>query len=152
MYHALIRRRVLKTFANLNHGEYEAALAGMAAHFEHRFAAGDSSIGGTRHTVPAFRLWFERLMRLTRGKLDVQVHHVAVAGWPWDATAVAEWTDIATLADGLPYVNSGVHVIRLRWFKAVSIHAMLDTVVWKEAAARLVANGIEEAGAPPIED
>lgn len=60
--------------------------------------------------------------------------------------------DTATLADGLPYSNSGVHVIRLRWFKAVSIHAMLDTVVWEAASARLVANGIAEAGAAPIED
>lgn len=152
MYHALIRRRLRKTFANLNRGEYEATLAGMAKNFEHRFAAGESSLGGTRHTLPGFRLWFERLMRLTSGQLDVQLHHIAVAGWPWDATAVAEWTDTATLADGLPYSNSGVHVIRLRWFKAVSIHAMLDTMVWQAASARLVANGIAEAGAPPIED
>ena len=53
-------------------------------------------------------------MRLTCGKLDVELHRVVVAGWPWAATAVAEWTDSATLADGEPYVNSGVHVIRLR--------------------------------------
>lgn len=151
MYHAVVRNRVLKTFANLNHGEYEGALAGMAERFEHRFA-GDSAIGGTRHSLLAFRLWFERLMRLTQNKLDIQVHHIAVAGWPWDTTVVAEWTDTATLADGQPYENRGNHVIRLRWFRVVSLHAMLDTEVWNAAAARMVANGIEEAGAPPIED
>ena len=151
MYHAIIRKRVLTTFAKLNEGEYEDTLAGMAAHFEHRFA-GSSAIGGTRHTLPAFRLWFGRLMRLTQGKLDIQVHHIAVAGWPWDTTVVAEWTDTATLADGQPYSNHGNHVIRLRWFKAVSIHAMLDTVVWDAACARMLENGIEEAGAAPIED
>ena len=152
MYHALILRRVRKIFADLNKGEYEATLAAMAPHFEHRFAAGDSCLGGTRHTVPAFRLWFERLMRLTKGKLDVELHHLAAAGWPWDATVIAEWTDTATLADDLPYLNSGVHVFRLRWFRAVSIHATLDTEVWSAACARMVANGIEEAGSPPIED
>ena len=151
MYHTLIRRQVRKIFADLNAGEYEATLGNMAPRFEHRFA-GDSPIGGTRHSLPAFRLWFERLMRLTRGKLDVELHHVAVAGWPWAATATAEWTDTATLADGGPYSNSGVHVIRLRWFKAVSIHASLDTAVWDRACARMIANGIEEAGAPPIQD
>ncbi len=151
MYHAMIRNRVLQTFAKLNEGEYEDTLAGMAKRFEHRFA-GSSAIGGTRHTLPAFRMWFERLMRLTQGKLDIQVHHIAVAGWPWDTTVIAEWTDTATLADGQPYSNHGNHVIRLRWFKAVSLHAMLDTAVWDAACARMVANGIEEAGAPPIED
>lgn len=151
MYQWLIRRQIRKVFADLNRGEYEATLAIMAPQFEHRFS-GDGAIGGTRHSLPAFRLWFQRLMRLTSGKLDVDLHHVAVAGWPWDATAVAEWTDRATLADGGPYVNSGVHVIRLRWFKAVSIHATLDTVVWERARARMAANGIEEADAPPIED
>lgn len=152
MFHALIRRRIRQIFAGLNRGEYETTLAAMAVHFEHRFAAGENPIGGTRHSLPAFRLWFERLMRLTQGKLDVELHHLAVAGWPWDATAVAEWTDRATLADGLPYSNSGVHVFRLRWFRAFSIHAVLDTAVWDAACARMVANGIEEAGAPPIED
>lgn len=52
----------------------------------------------------------------------------------------------------VPYSNHGNHVIRLRWFKAVSLHAMLDTTVWEAACARTPANGIEEAGAPPIED
>lgn len=151
MYHAIIRRRVLRTFAMLNEGKYEDTLAGMADQFEHRFA-GNSAIGGTRHSMPAFRLWFERLMRLTQGKLDIRVQHIAVAGWPWDTTVVAEWTDTATLADGQRYANHGNHVIRLRWFKAVSLHAMLDTVVWDAACARMVANGIDEAGAPPIED
>lgn len=151
MYHAIIRRRVLSTFAKLNEGDYEDTLAGMADHFEHRFA-GTSAIGGTRHTLPAFRLWFERLMRLTQGRLDIKVHHLAVAGWPWDTTVIAEWTDSATLADGQPYENHGNHVIRLRWFRAVSLHAMLDTVVWDAACARMIENGVEEAGAPPIED
>ena len=151
MYHAMIRKRVYKTFENLSQGEYEGTLAGMASRFEHRFA-GAGPLGGTRHTLPAFRLWFERLMRLNRGALHIQLHHVAVAGWPWDTTAVAEWTDTATLADGSPYSNHGVHVIRLRWFKTVSIHAMLDTAIWEAAVSRMVANGVEEAGAPPIEE
>jgi ketosteroid isomerase-like protein len=150
MYHALILRKVRTIFAGLNKGEYEATLRAMAPNFEHRFGGADGPLGGTRHTLPMFRLWFERLMRLTRGKLDVQLHHLVAAGRPWDATVVAEWTDTATLADGLPYSNNGVHVFRLRWFKAVSIHAVFDTAVWDAACARMLANGVAEAGAEPI--
>lgn len=150
-YHAIMARQIRRIFTDLNRGEYEFALSVMAKHFEHRFA-GDGALGGTRHSTTAFRLWLQRLMRLTNGRLDVHVHHLAISGWPWNATAVAEWTDDATLADGLPYSNRGAHIIRLRWFRATSIHAMLDTVVWQEARERLISNGITEAAAAPIED
>lgn len=78
MYHFLIRRQIGRIFADLNNGEFEATLGNMAPHFEHRFS-GEGTIGGTRHSLPAFRAWFERLMRLTNGKLDVELHHIAVA-------------------------------------------------------------------------
>lgn len=150
MYHAIVRRRVAATFASLDRGDYEPALAGMAERFEHRFL-GDHPLGGTRHTKEGMRRWFERLFRLNR-TLRFEVHRIAVAGWPGDTTATVEWTDRATLADGSDYVNSGVHVVRMRWFSVVSIHAYLDTAIWQDACARLAAGGIAEAAAAPIED
>jgi len=63
-----------------------------------------------------------------------------------------KWTDRAELADGSSYENSDVHVVRLRWFKATSIHAYLDTSVWDAACSRMAASGITEATAAPIED
>lgn len=150
MYHALIRRKLRAAFAGLDRGDYEPTVAGMARRFEHRFA-GHHPMGGSRHTAGGLRAWFQRLMRLT-DHLDFEIHHVAVSGWPWNTTAIAEWTDRAVLADGSSYENNGVHIVRLRWFKAASIHAYLDTAVWETACARMAAAGIGEAAAPPIED
>jgi ketosteroid isomerase-like protein len=75
---------------------------------------------------------------------------MAVSGYPWDTTVVAELTDRATPADGKDYVNSGAHVIRMRWGKVVSIHAYLDTQVLVNTFNRMAASGIKEAKAPPI--
>jgi ketosteroid isomerase-like protein len=63
-----------------------------------------------------------------------------------------EWSDAGEAADGVPYVNSGAHVIGLRWGKAVYIHGYLDTLPLVESCRRMAAAGIEEAGAPPISD
>lgn len=150
MYHAIIRRKLRTVFTCLNRGDFEPTVDGMASSFEHRFA-GHHPLGGIRHTPDALRAWFERLMRLTN-HLDFEIHHIAVSGWPWDTTAIAEWTDRAELADGGSYENSGVHVVRLRWFKATSIHAYLDTAVWETSCQRMAASGVTEAAAAPIED
>ena len=150
MYHAIVRRRVARTFAALSRGEYEEALAGMAPRFEHIFA-GTHALGGTRHTVVGFRLWLERLFRLNRD-LSFTVKHIAVSGMPWNTTAVIEWRDTATLANGDPYVNDGTHVIRMRWGKVVALHAYLDTELVVAAFRRMAGQGIAEAAAAPIED
>lgn len=149
MYHALVRRQVRRTFAALNQGDAEPALAGLAERFDHRFA-GDHALGGRRQTRPAMRLWFERLFRLNHS-LAFELQHVAVSGPPWNTTALAQWTDRAHLADGGDYINSGVHVIRMRWGKIVALHAYLDTARWAAACQRMAEAGIAEASAAPIE-
>jgi hypothetical protein len=78
------------------------------------------------------------------------MHSIAASGWPWNTTVVVEWTDRATPADKTDYVNSGVHVIRMRWGKVIGIHAYRDTQVLIDTLNRMAVNGIEEAKAPPI--
>jgi ketosteroid isomerase-like protein len=78
------------------------------------------------------------------------MHSIAASGGPWDTTVVVEWTDRATPADGKDYVNSGAHVIGMRWGKVVSIHAYLDTQVLTATLNRMAVSGIKEAKAPPI--
>lgn len=150
MYHAIVRRQLRGVFVELNDGTYDPTVDSMADRFEHRFA-GNHPLGGVRHTRDGLRLWFGRLFRLTQG-LDFSIQHIAVAGWPWDTTGTIEWTDNAVLADGQPYRNHGVHVVRLRWFRAVGLHAYLDTAVWEAACARMAPGGMSEASADPIED
>jgi ketosteroid isomerase-like protein len=150
MYHMIVKRRIASVFAYLDKGDYEYALSSIGTTIEHHFA-GNHCLGGRRTSVGAMRLrlWFERLFRLFPN-LQFEIHSMAISGYSWDTTAVVEWTDRATPIDGKNYVNSGVHVIRLRWGKVVSIHAYLDTQVLIDTFNQMAANGIEEAKAPPI--
>jgi ketosteroid isomerase-like protein len=151
MYHAIVRRRVAQTFDALSRGDYEFALAGMAPRFEHSFA-GSHALGGSRHTAAAMRRWFERMFRLNQ-KLDFTIQHIAVSGTPWDTTAIIEWRDTATLANGdNSYVNDGIHIIRMRWGKVVSLHAYLDTEKVVTVFRQMAVEGFAEAVAAPIED
>jgi ketosteroid isomerase-like protein len=148
MYHRVVKKRIISVFERLSKGDYEYALSDVGTTIEHRFAGGHS-LGGTRTSTTTMRHWFERLYRLFPN-LRFERHSIAVSGGPWDTTVVVEWTDRATPADGKDYVNSGVHVIRMRWGKVVSIHAYLDTQVLIDTLDRMAVNGIEEAKAPPI--
>ena len=96
------------------------------------------------------RSWFERVYRLLPD-LRFTVKRVAVSGGPWNTTATVEWRSTATSATGDPYVNDGVHVVRLRLGKIISMHVYLDTAL--NHTLRVMADkGITEAAAPPIED
>lgn len=150
LYHAIVRRLLRNVFAQLSAGNYEYILGQMAPQFEHIFS-GTHPLGGTRHTVGAMRSWFERLYRLSPN-LQFETRAMAVSGPPWDTRATVEWIDRATLADGQPYINRGVHFVRLRWGKVVSLHAYLDTQTYADACRRMAENGIDEAAAAPIED
>jgi ketosteroid isomerase-like protein len=150
LYHAIVRRKVRENFAQLSRGNYEHVLRQMSGQFEH-FFSGMHPLGGRRHTIEAMRRWFERLYRINCN-LQFKVQDVSVSGTPWNTTAVVEWIDHATLANGEPYVNQGVHFVKLQWGKVVSLHAYLDTQEFAAACERLAAQGFEEASAAPITD
>jgi ketosteroid isomerase-like protein len=150
MYHAIVRRNVVRLFDALGRGDVDAAVAGMAPRFEHIFP-GNHTLGGIRHTRLGIRAWLQRLMRVLPG-LQFKIKHIAVSGWPWATSVVVEWRDFATLADGTRYVNDGAHAIQIRWGKVVVLHAYLDTTIVVEAMRAMAAAGIDEATAPRIED
>jgi ketosteroid isomerase-like protein len=150
-YHAIVRSQVRKIFAKLSAGDWQSAVAGMADRFEHIFP-GEHALGGIRHSKAGLTAWFKRLFTV-HPVLRFQVKHIASSGTPWDTTAVIEWRDTAIMADGdTSYVNDGVHVIRLKWGKIVSLHPYLDTQKYAAALNRLAGTGLAEAGAAPIED
>jgi len=113
MYHAIVRKRIAGVFAQLDQGDYEYALSGIGTTIEHQFG-GNHCLGGRRTSTRAMRFWFQRLFRLFPNP-QFEIHSISVSGFPWNTTAVAEWTDRDTTVDGSNYVNSGVHVIRMRW-------------------------------------
>jgi ketosteroid isomerase-like protein len=148
MYHAIVRRRAAANFQKLGRGEWRETTASIADDVTHTFP-GDHPLGGTRASRAAMERWFERLFRLFP-EIHFEVKRVVARGWPWDTSVAVEWADRGTAADGEAYENEGAHWIRLRWGKAVYIHAYLDTQRVADACDRMAAAGIDEAAAAPI--
>lgn len=121
LFHQIVERKVCGNFAELSAGNYEYVLSQMATNFDH-FFSGRHPLGGRRHSVNAMRRWFERLYAINRN-LRFKVLNVAVSGTLWNTNVVVEWIDRATLANGDSYENQGVHFVRMRWGKVISLHA-----------------------------
>ena len=79
--------------------------------------------------------WFERVFRLFPSLL-FDVKNIIVSGMPWNTVAVVEWSAAVTPVKGDSYTNTGVHIITLKWGKAVKISAYEN--------AELVANACNE--------
>jgi ketosteroid isomerase-like protein len=150
MYAYFVRQFVQQTFESLNQGDYESVLKGVSPSITHTFS-GTHALGGTRHSIEGMRQWFKRLYLLSP-KLEFAIKNIIVSGFPWNTNIAVEWVDSAMPADGSEYVNEGVHIIKMRWGKAVYIHAYLDTQLVEALFKRLSAYGMAEASALPIED
>jgi ketosteroid isomerase-like protein len=150
IYRTIVKRRAHALFASLSRGDWRSTTDGIAADVHHVFP-GDNALGRERHSLAAMESWFERLYRLIP-EIEFEVRDVAVRGWPWDTAIAVEWTDSGRGADGTRYANEGAHWIRLRWGRAVSIHAHLDTEKVTALLAEMAAAGVEEAAAAPIAD
>jgi ketosteroid isomerase-like protein len=150
MYHAIIRSKLTKVFERLSHGDYEVVFADLAPTFEHVFS-GDHTFGGTRRTTASFRRWFERLYQVFPD-LQFNVKKILVKGWPWDTVAAVEWEDWASTRDGKGYRNEGVHIIRLRWARVVSLNVYHDTERLADACRRQADQGIPQALEAQITD
>ena len=150
MYHAIVRQKLQKVFDDLNNREYEGVLQQLAPRFEHVFF-GAHALGGVRHTVQAYRLWFERLFRLFPD-IQFEVKNIVVKGWPWDTIAAVEWVDQLKARDGNVHHNAGVHIIRFRWARVAEIRIYHDTEKLAEICQRQAATGLEESVAPQIVD
>lgn len=148
MYHAIVKRIARKNFLRVNNQNFDALLADCAPDIRHRFG-GNHALGGERNDRKALRLWFARLGRLFGG-LTLVVEDMWVKGGPWDTTMILRWRSSDTLPDGTPYSNRGVHIVRMRWGKAVSIDAHEDSQAVAAALDRMASLGIAEAVAPPI--
>ena len=125
MYHAIVERIARKNFERVNRKEYAAVLAGCHPRIRHRFG-GEHALGGVRHDRETLGRWFERLGRVMP-TLDLTPGDVWVKGWPSNTTVILRWEAAAALANGSPYRNRGVHVIRMRWGKVVDIDAHEDS-------------------------
>jgi ketosteroid isomerase-like protein len=150
MYHVIVRRRAAAMFELLSRGEWPRIVAQLADDVHHVFP-GDHPLGGERRSRDGVRVWFERLGRLYPGH-DFEVHRVVSRGWPWSTWVAIEWSARLRPQQGDAYINHGAHWIHIRWGKATSFHAYLDTQGVARSCAEMAAVGIDEAAAPPIAD
>ena len=150
MYHAIVRRKLLSAFAELNAGRYEGIPAQFAATHRHRMV-GDHALGGERRDLSATTRWYGRLQRLLPG-LRFEVGGIWVSGWPWRTRAVISWRDHFRLPGGREGSNVGMHEFELRWGRVRSLVIHCDSQRLQRHCERLVACGVAEAGAAPITD
>lgn len=148
MFHKTIERQARRTFDSVNAHDYDAILKAALPDIRHRFA-GDHALGGERNDVAHMRLWFERLGRVVP-TLKITVTDVWVHGGLRKAVVVVRWVAAATLLDGGPYRNHGVHVIHLRRLKIASIDVNEDSQAVALCMERQAKAGIAEALAAPI--
>lgn len=144
---AIVRSKVLHSFARLSEGDPSAALALMDERVHYTFE-GDHALGGTRTDREAVARWFERLLRLLPGRFAIK--RIAISGWAARATVTVVFEDTVRPAFGEPYTNHGVQVTELRWGKATRIQTYVNTALVERALRRLAEHGVDEASAPPI--
>jgi ketosteroid isomerase-like protein len=149
VYSSIVEKLVRKTFLAVQNHDYENVLSGLASrNLTHRFA-GPNSLGGIRHDKEAMRQWFMRLGTVLP-ELEFNVTSVIVHGGPWNTTVFARWVATCTLENGEPYVNPGIHVIKLRWGKAYDFDVYEDTFAVTVGLEKQAKSGIAEASAPQI--
>jgi ketosteroid isomerase-like protein len=112
---------------------------------------GDHALGGSRHAMSSIVPWYQRL-KTVFPDLQFDIQSLAVRGMPWNTVAMVEWRDRFALRDGTRRGNQGVHVLRLKWGKVVSLRVYCDTQVLASVLRELQAQGVSEAGQPPIDD
>ena len=150
IYRSIVERKLRHAFEALNQGEHAPVLAAFGAPVEHVFF-GSHALAGTRREMSSIVPWYERL-KTVFPDLHFEIESLAVTGLPWNTVAMVEWRDHFTLRDGTRRGNQGVHVLRLKWGKVVSLRVYCDTQVLASVLSELQLQGVAEAGLPPIDD
>jgi ketosteroid isomerase-like protein len=150
IYRHIVENKLRQGFDALNRGDHAQVMSLFAPRFEHVFY-GNHALAGARHQHSSIVPWYARLKQLFPD-LRFEVQSVAVRGPPWNTVALVEWRDQFSLRDGTRGANQGVHVLRLKWGKVVSLRVYCDTQVVAAALQALQQQGVGEAGAAPITD
>jgi ketosteroid isomerase-like protein len=125
VYKLIVKRIVRRTFQRLSEGDYEAVVRQFGPDSRFLFS-GDHALGGERRGPDAVRRWFQQMLGLFPG-IRIEPQDVVVNGWPWNTTVATHLAISATLADGRPYRNEGMQLLRLRWGRVVEDLIFEDT-------------------------
>ncbi len=151
MYHSVVKRNLLNSFAALNRGDYEFITKQFRDNnVSHWFSGEDHPLSGLRTSKASILEWYARLSRLMPD-LRFEIEKISVSGFPWHTIAMLEWTDYLTDRKGNSYSNRGVHVITIAWGKVISLEVFCDTEYLRRFFNALAEQGVDEASAKPIE-
>jgi len=126
VYKFIVKRIVRRTFRRVSEGDYEVVVRQFGPESRFMFS-GDHALGGERRGQDAVRDWFREMQRLFPG-IRIEPLDVVVNGWPWNTVVATHLAISATLADGRPYRNEGMQLLRLRWGRIVEDLVFEDTL------------------------
>jgi ketosteroid isomerase-like protein len=148
LYGYIVKKKIRQSFDHVNNHRWDRLLKTAAPKVHHRMD-GAHALGGERHDKESQRRWFERLGRVMPN-LHIKVRNVWVKGWPWNTTVFAQWDSTATLLNGAPYANRGLHIFTLRWGKVYAIDEFQDSQAAARGLEAQAGAGLKEAAAEPI--
>ena len=149
IYHNYVKKLVRCNFKSIEEHRPEEIMSGISGiNFEHTFA-GDNSLSGTRHDKESVLRWFKRVNTVLP-ELKFEMTDIQVKGGPANTLVIARWTATCHLLNGEPYENKGIHLITIKWGKAVKFDVYENTKVVSHGLNVQYEAGIKEAKAPQI--
>jgi ketosteroid isomerase-like protein len=150
MYKTIVAKRVRGIFEEINKGNYQAMIDGLASTFEYRFL-GDHPLSGHRTKVATMDQWWQRVFRLLPGS-QFTIRQVIVQGHPLNTRIAVRMTIAADLPSGDKYSNDVMQFMRLRLGKLTHIETMEDTARFERYLETLRTEGHPDAAAEPLSD
>jgi ketosteroid isomerase-like protein len=150
MYKAIVAKKVRSMFAEINKGNYQAMIDGLASPFDYRFL-GDHPLSGRRTKAATMELWWQRIFRLLPNG-QFTLHQVIVQGHPLNTRVAVRSTISAVLPSGETYSNDVMQFMRLRLGKLTHVETMEDTARFERYLATLDPVECPDAVAPALVD
>lgn len=150
LYKRFVKGKARWIFERFSAGDYQALVESEADPLLFEYP-GAHALGTTLTDLEAVRLWYQRFFRFFPD-IEFTLKNVLTKGGPRKTTVVVEWEARATMPDGEPYDNRGIHILVIQMGKATAIRVYLDTQKKAEKLQRLAEHGFDEAAAAPITD
>lgn len=150
LYRRFVHRKARWIFDRFSAGDWEALVDSEAENLVFEYP-GKHALGTTLTNRDLVGLWYQRFFRYFPD-IKFNVRNVLMKGTPLKTTVVVEWDAKATMPDGQPYDNQGIHILIIEKAKATGIRVYLDTQKKAAKLQSLAEHGFEEAAAPPITD
>jgi ketosteroid isomerase-like protein len=150
VYRRFVHRKARWIFGRFSAGDWEALVDSEAQDLVFEYP-GKHALGTTLTNRDAVGLWYQRFFRFFPD-IDFTLKHVLMKGSPLKTTVVVEWEAHATMPDGQPYDNRGIHILIIEKAKATGIRVYLDTQKKAAKLQSLAEHGFEEGAAEPLKD